>query len=377
MAELDSFLLPLFNDLRKQGLPLGVSEYLLAIKTIREGVGLEDIERLERFLRLLWAKSQEDQEIFDLAFEQWAKRRLEAPLNRKPFTSNFDKERFTSSSNSSSTTSHSTHQKTSETKDQRDTKMRTQKYDQQAAIPSASYHQLSFEESQPIQQPIKYYLTPRLPISKREMAGIWRHLRRLRREGVLEDLDVEGTISHICQTGFFCRPVLQPRRRNQVKLVMLIDREGSMAPFTLLIEALQESIEKGGLLGKTSVYYFRNCPEGFLFEQPSLTVPIPIEEVLFDQAKSNSVLIVSDGGAARGSYDRRRLAQTKAFLKVLSAYTYLYAWLNPVPALRWVATTAEDIAHLVPMFPLDREGLNDTVKILQGHPFPPGVGLGE
>jgi hypothetical protein len=32
---------------------------------------------------------------------------------------------------------------------------------------------------------------------------------------------------------------------------------------------------------------------------------------------------------------------------------------------------------MVPMFPLEQEGLNDTVNILRGHPFPAGVGIDE
>ena len=72
-----------------------------------------------------------------------------------------------------------------------------------------------------------------------------------------------------------------------------------------------------------------------------------------------------------------RVTDTKTFLQTLSTYTYLYAWLNPMPQNRWLTTTAEDIANMVPMFPLEREGLEDAVNILRGHPFPPGVGLNE
>jgi hypothetical protein len=158
---------------------------------------------------------------------------------------------------------------------------------------------------------------------------------------------------------------------------VLVDQQGSMAPFAPLIEAAIESILRGGLLGKTNLYYFQDCPERFLYQRPSLTNTLALEAVLDEQAKGNSVLIISDAGAARGYYDRIRVAETKAVLKTLSAYTYLYAWLNPMPKTRWKATTAEDIACMVPMFPLDREGLNDAVNILRGHPFPPGVGIDE
>jgi len=150
---------------------------------------------------------------------------------------------------------------------------------------------------------------------------------------------------------------------------------GSMVPFDLLVETLVESILRGGLLGGVSLYYFHDCPQDFLFEHPSLTDPLSLEEVLASQAKGNSVLVVSDAGAARGDYYEQRLEDTRAFLKVLNTYSYLYAWLNPMSVPRWITTTAEDIATLVPMFHLDKDGLNDAVNILRGHPFPTGVNL--
>jgi uncharacterized protein with von Willebrand factor type A (vWA) domain len=136
-----------------------------------------------------------------------------------------------------------------------------------------------------------------------------------------------------------------------------------------------DSIIRGGLLGRVSLYYFHDCPEGFLFRYPNLTGSLSLEIILSSQAKGSSVLIVSDAGAARGYYDEQRLKDTKAFLKTLNTCTYLYVWLNPMPTTRWRATTAEDIARLAPMFHLDRDGLNDTVNILRGHPFPPEVNL--
>ena len=92
-------------------------------------------------------------------------------------------------------------------------------------------------------------------------------------------------------------------------------------------------------------------------------------------AHNNHVLIVSDAGAARAHYDDERVHNTKSFLEKLGRYTYLYAWINPVPFSRWRFTTAADIEQLVPMFPLDRDGLDDAIQILRGHPFPPGVSL--
>lgn len=372
MTKLDSSLFQIFERLRKQGVPLGVSDYLEAIETIQAGIGLEDAASFKGLCRLLWAKSREDQELFDLAFAELVEPQLQIISIPEPT-------RPSQPPSTPSTVPPPSTPNQPEPQPQPEPELEEELKPQQVTVtlPSRSVGQ-SFElKSELTEKPYYYQLTPRLSISPRDMAGVWRQLRRPQRVGVPEELDVEATINSICRSGLLLRPLLQPRRRNQARLVVLVDQQGSMAPFAPLIEAAIKSILRGGLLGKTSLYYFHDCPEGFLYQRSSLTNTLALEAVLDEQAKGNSVLIISDAGAARGYYDRRRVAENKSFLQTLSAYTYLYAWLNPMPQTRWKATTAEDIACMVPMFPLDREGLNDAVNILRGHPFPAGVGIDE
>jgi len=357
MAEIDSLLFPIFNELRKQGVPLGVQDYLLAIKTMRTGIGLESPDAFKRLCSVLWAKSLEDQERLNVAFSRW----VEPELQWAPPTT------FTPSNLPAPLVNdeHWTIPAEESMAPTRGTQLAFSPPMDSLPLPRVSSKRAR----------IIYHLSPQLSLNQREMAGIWRQLRRLHREGVPEELDIEGTLNNLCQTGYFLGPKLKPHRRNQAKLVLLIDQQGSMAPFAFQLKSFIESILRGGSLKKVSLYYFHDCPEFILFERPTLTVTRPLDEILSSQAKGSSVLIVSDAGAARGYYDGQRVAITRTFLKTLSVYTYLYAWLNPVPRNRWEATTAEDIACMVPMFPLDREGLNDVIDILRGHPFPPGVNL--
>jgi len=94
--------------------------------------------------------------------------------------------------------------------------------------------------------------------------------------------------------------------------------------------------------------------------------PRSLEQIFVRYATRSRVLIVSDAGAARASYNETRIKETKVFLKLLRDYTYLYAWLNPMPVYRWQQTTAEEIAQQIPMFPLSRDGLEDAISVLQG-----------
>ena len=377
IVEFETLLLPLFNRLRQKDIPVGISEYLLAIKMIQCRGAWQDIERLKRLLCLLWVKSLEDQYIFNQLFEELVRPELEKQLleaDKSPLpkveedsTSPPQKtENLDINSNPISQVS-SEVQKGNKPQPNQPTNSISTRDSSRKFLSEITPIKLRFRQS--------YNLIPRLPITRREMTSIWRNLRLLKREGAPENLDVQGTINLFCKMGFFSGVVLQPSRKNQVKLVLLIDCEGSMSPFKLLIDTLQESIEKVGLLNQKNIFYFHNVPRGYLFTKPNLTKPLPIEEILSREVGNNSVVIVSDGGAARRTYDSERLHQTKEFIRQLSDKTYLYGWLNPVPEFQWRMTTAEDIATFIPMYSLNPQGLNDLVKILLGYPFPMGVNL--
>jgi len=293
---------------------VGVSEYLTVIKTLRDGVEVEDVERCKHLCRLLWAKSREDQDLFDVAFAQFVEQRLQTTFAPEPYETPQD-----DTSPDSSLTSESTQEEQLKP----ESEGKSAQHGEKVLLGSTSFDRSLALGTDLTYKPIKYHLTPRLHLGRREMTEALRHLRQLQRTGPPEELDVEGTIDEICRTGVFLHPALQPRRRNQAKLVLLIDRMGSMVPFDLLVETLVESILRGGLLGGVSLYYFHDCPQDFLFEHPSLTDPLSLEEVLASQAKGNSVLVVSDAGAARGDYYEQRLEDTRAFLKVLNTYSYL------------------------------------------------------
>ncbi|MEM9149972.1 MAG: hypothetical protein AAGB19_05910 [Cyanobacteria bacterium P01_F01_bin.3] len=63
-------LIELFTRLRQAGLPLGMNEYQLVLEALESGFGLPDEAALARLCRTLWAKSKEDQLLFNYHFEQ-------------------------------------------------------------------------------------------------------------------------------------------------------------------------------------------------------------------------------------------------------------------------------------------------------------------
>ncbi|NEP62672.1 MAG: hypothetical protein F6K31_38085 [Symploca sp. SIO2G7] len=206
-----------------------------------------------------------------------------------------------------------------------------------------------------------------LPATRRQMKQSWRYLRHFARQGLAVELDVEATVKQIGQQGMLLHPVLLPRRINLVELLLLIDRDGSMIPFHSFAERLVETAVEGSRLGQVNVYYFHNCPTEYLYRDPVHQEAVLIEDVVSQLRPSQTVvLILSDAGAARGGFNPRRRRLIKRFVNQLQPQVRHIAWLNPIPRSRWAFTTAKAISEFVPMFEINRQGMDAAIDSLRG-----------
>jgi uncharacterized protein with von Willebrand factor type A (vWA) domain len=198
------------------------------------------------------------------------------------------------------------------------------------------------------------------------LKNAWRHYRRMQRVGQPTEIDVPATIERMHQQGIFLAPVLIPRRTNLARLLLLLDEGGSMAPFRHLMRPLLESARQSGLR-QVGAYYFHDVPVRYLYYDPLLSEAAALVEVL-NAFSGTGVLVVSDGGAARGHDDEERLAQTINFCETLNRFRSNFAWLNPMPVERWPGTTAERIRIQcqVTMLPFNRVGVDAAVDVLRG-----------
>lgn len=205
------------------------------------------------------------------------------------------------------------------------------------------------------------------PVTRRQMKQSWRYLRKFVRSGPSVEFDVDATVRKIGQDGMLLDPVFVPRRVNRTELLLLIDRDGSMVPFHMLADRLLETAAQGGRLQRTTPYYFHNSPDEYLYKAPDFQDAELLKTVLSRLHRDyGGVLIFSDAGAARRATNPDRLALTQRFIKQLNQQAKYIAWLNPVPRDRWAGSTAEDIAQLIPMFEFNRQGLHQSISVLQG-----------
>ncbi len=204
------------------------------------------------------------------------------------------------------------------------------------------------------------------PVTRRQMKQSWRYLRRFVRDGPATELDIEGTVKQFARQGVLLQTVLMPRRVNRAQLLLLMDRDGSMIPFHELSRRLAETAAQGGRLAKADVYYFHNCSDKYIYQDPSCCEAKLLADILANYSSSAGVLIFSDAGAARGGWNQERIDLTQQFLQQLKQRVRYIAWLNPMPKSRWDSTSAGEIASLVPMFELSRQGLQGAISVLRG-----------
>ncbi|WP_051056159.1 VWA domain-containing protein [Cylindrospermum stagnale] len=120
-------------------------------------------------------------------------------------------------------------------------------------------------------------------------------------------------------------------------------------------------------LGKADIYYFHNCPTRYLYRDPTRQKAEAVADFLMQlRPERSAVLIFSDGGAARGGFSGERWESTVKFIDKLKQRVRHIAWLNPMSTERWDGTTAGEIARLVPMFEISRQGLDNAIAILRG-----------
>ncbi|MBD2033830.1 VWA containing CoxE family protein [Leptolyngbya sp. FACHB-321] len=335
----------LFLRLRRQGFSLGVGEYLAALRAIDGGFA-DSTDALEQTLRILWCRSLTEQSEFEPIWQAVASATTQelAPPPPPPLP------------------------KTPEPINQPD------------PLPPAALVPLPAEErSSPdlVPLPVRAPFTPidskdstelqtYYPLSRRSMIYNWRYLRRPVADGIPDVLDIQATVERAARQGFFLAPIYRRRERNDARLILFVDQNGSMMPLHRFTRDLVETAQFESSLPQAMVFYFHNTPADSVYRDVYLTKKVPLPQVLANCDSDTSVLIVSNAGAARGYRRLERIQATVEFLFHLKQYTTLVAWLNPMSIERWIGSSAEIIATLVKMYPMDNDGLSQAIDIIRG-----------
>lgn len=341
----------LYLHLLEAGLPLSVRDYEDALSALRRGHGAGRRDRLLWLVRNLWARS--DQEAA----------RIEAVFRLLPQPSDREVQALTGSapdSQAAESTAPYEAGGNADTPAPDNGPTPLLEFGPAEAGPGGLP---SLRHGRPAAR--QYVYEPRPLVSQRALTIAWRRLRRTQRSGPRIELDLDATISERCRSGWLMEPVLVPARRNQTRLVVLVDVSASMLPWQRMNGLLAASLQ-AGLLAHTRMLYFDNDPREALFDTELRTGRHAFEVALREEAGC-AALIVGDAGAARGRVDRDRVVGMRDFLRCARASWPQLAWLNPMPRRRWLASSAGRLA-LDPscaMFEFDDAGLARAIHKLR------------
>jgi hypothetical protein len=380
------FLLDLVTRLRRRGLPLGVDDCLALRSALGAGFGVASTADFTELCVALWAKSLDERDLVrvvvagaDVPAWQAGGTSRPAPVPEPP-----------AGTAAPEVPQPVTPRPDAEPEPERVAPVRpvAQRMTGMALQPPSTGE---FDSALAV--------TPRFPLTAREIAQIWRRLRRPVRQGPPVEVDLTATLDRYGRTGLMQAPVMMPARRNTARLLLLIDRQGSMTPYAAYVDHLIQAIRSAGRLDSITTWHFHNLPgkrvasalleqlpdpfspsvdavlarvgplrAGLLYADPDLTEPAPFTGVLGQTTPGTAVAVISDAGAARGSLQTTRLLGSLALVKALYAARCPVAWINPVPAARWTGSTAAQLARHVPMSPLTTDGLHRAVDVLRGRP---------
>jgi uncharacterized protein with von Willebrand factor type A (vWA) domain len=354
-----------FRELLARKTPIGMRDYLDALRALELGYGRNTRDELRLLCHRLWARNDGDRRAIDTAFSLIA-RPAAGDLEVEELDKAFLGVDAAAPAAQSATAPRDAGAQPGGVPDT-----------PAAASAKASYAGLTFGWSGEGGIPLAplaaaqggretYVQTPQTIVSKRELTIMWRRLRRLSRRGAPRELDIQATIHEQCRQGVLSRAVLRPARQNTAGLVVLADISPSMAPWHPFLQTLSDSFGLGNLCAFDLLYY-SNLPRKWLFRTASLDERIRFDDVARQHA-GLPMLIVSDAGAARGQFSPRRVAQTADFLDLAARHFRPIVWLNPMPRTRWHGTSADALVGQpkLSVLPLEKNTLIRAIDVLRG-----------
>ena len=205
-----------------------------------------------------------------------------------------------------------------------------------------------------------------------------KRLRHLTREGPDDELDLDETVDETCRNAGEIEFVYRSERRNNVRLLLLMDVGGTMEPYYEPVSRLLTALHEERGLRDFKPYYFHNCVYERLGTTADLYIKdaIPTGDILRRFDERWKVLIVGDAAMhpaelmnPRGNINPRFESETSGidWLMRIREHFNRVVWLNPDPQSDWDYTrTTKVIREIFPMYSLSLDGIQDAVTSLVG-----------
>lgn len=198
-------------------------------------------------------------------------------------------------------------------------------------------------------------------------------------EGEEKELDIDKTIDETCDNGGMLSLAYEKPRKNTVKVLLLIDSEGSMLTYSRLCNRLFQAVSKSNHFKDLKIYYFHNAIYDQLYTTPHCKIRDSVDtnwvfnkldsdyKVIFvgDATMAPSELYRPGGNSIIGLFNKE--TGMEWFQKFKRRFKK-QIWLNPIEKSKWEwiygCETLQDIGEVFPMYELTLDGLEQGIKKL-------------
>ncbi|BDS10018.1 vWA domain-containing protein [Aureispira anguillae] len=202
-----------------------------------------------------------------------------------------------------------------------------------------------------------------------------KRLRRITREGTEEELDLQQTIKKTSENAGMLELKMLPKKKNNVKVLLLFDIGGSMDDHIALCSQLFSAAKYE--FKNLEFYYFHNCIYEMLWKDNTRRWGefISTYDVLNKYNSDYKVIFVGDASMSpyeimmkHGSVEHYNEEAGIVWLNRLKQKFPAMVWLNPVPQKEWRWTRSIQILNEFMeerMFPLTIRGIGEAVEALK------------
>lgn len=228
-----------------------------------------------------------------------------------------------------------------------------------------SYNTPTFEPTSPgfSDQRSVFSLRPTWPIQKEAAVTVWQQFYQQLPTSPTRLIDIEKTVKEINRTGLVLK-FFQKEVQVEQPFVFLIDVQASMNPFQPMVDILLQSFAHSHISDLRVFYLNMPTVSDSVYEKPGLYKRRLLAQLLGEIGAPN-VIVVSDAGAAIGSYDPGVIESAASFLSSLDKTSSNWLWFNPLPPECWHGTNASALVeHFHPrkfMFPLSTQKLAQSI----------------
>ena len=207
-------------------------------------------------------------------------------------------------------------------------------------------------------------------IDVRQMGLALKRLRKFSRLGLREELDIDETIKKTANNAGDLELIFSPERKNNIKVLLIMDVGGSMTPFAKICETLFSAAYQATHFKAFEHYFFHNCPYEVLFKDIYRQKGLSTLEIMKKYDSSWSLIMVGDaamhpyeltekGGAIDYFYYNK--ISGLEWLKKLEDHFNKSVWLNPEPEPYWEIPSNYLIRKVFEMYPLSLNGISDAI----------------